>query len=310
MVVGGRGRGKTYGAKKKAIQNYIGGKGKFAYVRRYQDELDIVKKGLFNDYNINHTTQITFDKGVYWKDRDLDNDIIGEEVGYPIALSTSHKLKSASFPDVNLIIFDEFIVDPDSNIHYLKNEIRKFLDLIETIGRMRDNVRVMLLANSLSVINPYTKAQNGLVLFHILQDDEEFIKAKESTKFGQLIKGTEYARMSISNEFICDSDTFVGERPKFCRYVMTVDFEGVAYAIWRVNGSDLLFVDTKVDNNFPLRYALTLSDHTTNTTLLGGNCFMVDYVLKRFMRGDVIFDSIRTKSAMVKILNLNAKIRR
>ena len=38
--------------------------------------------------------------------------------------------------------------------YYLKNEVFTFLNLLETIGRMRD-IRVFLLANSVTITNPY-----------------------------------------------------------------------------------------------------------------------------------------------------------
>lgn len=38
--------------------------------------------------------------------------------------------------------------------YYLKNEVFTFLNLLETIGRMRD-IRVFMLANSVTITNPY-----------------------------------------------------------------------------------------------------------------------------------------------------------
>lgn len=321
MVVSGRGRGKTYAAKEKAVRNYLSGRGKFLYVRRYDDELKMVQKGLFNDFNLNHVQQVTYDKNLFWIDRDMDIGEQGEVIGYGVSLSTSHKLKSASFPDVSLIIFDEFIIDTESNVRYLKNEVRKFLDLIETVGRMRDNLKVVMLANSLSIVTPYTaywdifpegeftKVKDGLVLLHIVPDDPEFIAAKNQTQFGRLIQGEEYAEMSVHNKFILDSNEFICARPSRARYLMTLDYEGVSYGIWKDIQGDKVYVDTKVDPSASLRYAITLKDHTTDKTLLDGSCYMIEYVLKYFQRGQIGFDTIQTKGALLKILKLSTKFK-
>ena len=47
--------------------------------------------------------------------------------------TTASILKSDAFPDVKLIIFDEFIIDNRGTYHYLKDEVTKFLDLYETV---------------------------------------------------------------------------------------------------------------------------------------------------------------------------------
>ena len=39
VIVGNRGGGKSYGAKKRAIDNFIKKKEQFGYIRRYKDDL-------------------------------------------------------------------------------------------------------------------------------------------------------------------------------------------------------------------------------------------------------------------------------
>ena len=87
-----------------------------------------------------------------WKKIDkfyIDNKVFG----YGIPLSTANILKSASFPKVKTLIFDEFLID-NGTYHYLRNEVIQFLDVIETIARLRD-VRVILLGNAITISNPY-----------------------------------------------------------------------------------------------------------------------------------------------------------
>src|SRR5688572_15284043 len=49
MAVGGRGIGKTYGRKRKAIRDAIRKGKKFIYMRRYKEELQLAKETFFTD---------------------------------------------------------------------------------------------------------------------------------------------------------------------------------------------------------------------------------------------------------------------
>lgn len=67
--------------------------------------------------------------------------------GHAMTLSTAQDLKSSNFNCVKTIIFDEFIIEPGQKKYYLQNEVFVFLNLIETIARLRD-VRIFLLGNA------------------------------------------------------------------------------------------------------------------------------------------------------------------
>ena len=97
----------------------------------------------FNNEFKGHTIKINGDK-VY-----VDKKL----AGYGFAISNAVVLKSSTFPLVDKIIFDEFIIDK-GNITYLSNEVDKFLETYETIARMR-NVKVYFLGNAISIANPY-----------------------------------------------------------------------------------------------------------------------------------------------------------
>lgn len=61
-----------------------------------------------------------------------------------MTLSTAQDLKSSNFSKVKYIIFDEFIIEEGQKKYYLNNEVFIFLNLIETIARLRD-VKIFLL---------------------------------------------------------------------------------------------------------------------------------------------------------------------
>ena len=154
MVLSNRGGGKTFHMTCWGIDDFKKTKRQTVWVRRYQTELDeMLLNGKFFDA-----------VREFYPDDELKVEgnlgyVNGEVAFYYIPLSTSRQLKSNNYPNVNKIIFDEFIIDK-GRVTYLKNEVEVFLDLFETVARMRDNVRAVLLANSVTVVNPYFQFWN------------------------------------------------------------------------------------------------------------------------------------------------------
>lgn len=302
MVIGPRGSGKTYGLKKRAVMNWEKKQKQFVYVRRYDSELKLVQENLFADVNRDLGTEVIYKEGKYW----LDNSVIG----WPIALTKASGLKSASFPNVNLLIYDEFIIDETQHQRYLTKEVDKFLNLYETIARMREDVKAFLLANSLSFVNPYSiywdlkndgrsivKAQNGLVLCEMWQA-AEYAEAKQKTKFGQLITGTEFERMAVQNQFILDNDTFIEPKDKRSRYYMGIIVHGRPYAVWYCEG--VYYIDHGYNPN-GRKYTFDVEDHD-ETTVLVKRPKALEGLFKAFKHGRVRFHDLVTKSDMVLLL--------
>lgn len=145
FIIGARGVGKSYGAKKLAIQNFLKKGKQFVYVRRYKEELKKINK-FFDDIKgefPEHEFKVSPPNFI------IDNKIAGTA----IPLSTAKIEKSTPYPNVTFIIFDEFILDKGYH-HYLPDEVTNFLELYSTVSRSRD-VIVYFLSNALSITNPY-----------------------------------------------------------------------------------------------------------------------------------------------------------
>ena len=127
FVIGNRGGGKSYAAKKWCIQGFLKNKKQFVYLRRYNTEFADIKNW-FSDVGKEYTDiEFNVDGGKFY----INNEV----AGYYMSLSTAQQHKSNSYPDVDKIIFDEFIIDK-GRVTYLKNEVMSFLDLFEksTLG--------------------------------------------------------------------------------------------------------------------------------------------------------------------------------
>ena len=155
LIIGERGVGKTYGFKKFVIKRFLKTGKQFVYMRRYESDLE-ESVGSNSDQKFfekiknefpEHTFKIS--KGKKVRKLFIDDKICG----YALPLSASDSLKSSSYEGVDIICYDEFMLKEGSNQHYLKNEPEVILDIIETIGRLRD-IRVFCLGNAISTTCP------------------------------------------------------------------------------------------------------------------------------------------------------------
>jgi hypothetical protein len=319
MILGNRSSGKTYGCQKRTIKNFLKDGSQFIYLRRYDTEFDGGKLDKFWDAVRVEFPDVQFDV----KGREL---LINDEVaGYAAALSTAKKLKSVPFPNVTIILFDEFLVEKGF-IKYLPNEVECFLDFFETVARTRDNVTALLLSNALTVTNPYFLyfgirlknkqyqhipriidgiTYNNLLMVELVQN-EEFIDMKSKTKFGLLTAGTRYGGYAVQNQFLLDSDTFVMKRTPGARYYCTLKYMGTSYGIWVDNGEGKMFLSEKIDPSNKLIYSLTNDDHEPNMILIKSankSPFLKTFV-EYYNLGIVYFETINLKNIGFEIIKM------
>lgn len=169
MVVGERSNGKTYAVLKYAIDDYFNGSGgELALVRRWDEDIRPNKANqMFNAHIENDViaelsegeyTGITYSAGKFYfcnYDEDdgrpiyNDNDVFG----YTFAVSQGEHYKSLSYPNINTILFDEFMTKGTT----LKDEFTLFMNIVSTIVRRRDNVKIFMLGNTVNKYSPYFK---------------------------------------------------------------------------------------------------------------------------------------------------------
>lgn len=176
IIFGSRGTGKSYGIKKKVIDNFFNSeeKGQFVIVRRFEADIkQKIAQTYFSDMADylaeTYHSKIKYYQGQFWiKDLDEpDSGIKGARVcGYMMALNLTERYKSTAYPDVTTIAFEEYM---SMNNRYLSDEISLFNNFISTIVRKRKNVSVYMLANAISRYNPYT-AELGIDLSKIEVD--------------------------------------------------------------------------------------------------------------------------------------------
>ena len=315
FVIGERGVGKTFGAKKFVVNDFLKNGYQFVYLRRYKTELDIAMQGFFSQLQDNGLFKDCVFKVKSSKNKVTTFECNGETIGYAIPMSTANILKSASFTKVKTIIFDEFIIDKGC-YHYLQNEVIQFLDVIETVARMRD-IRVFLLGNAITTTNPYWNFFNihlpynsefqtfkdGLIVVNYVKN-MEYREAKKKSRFGKLIEGTEYGRYAIDNEFLRDDKSFIGKRtPKAKNFALLVTENG-KFGVWRDYHEGLLFISKDFDPSNPCKIALDTSAHNENTILKQSRAsYEMRMVMEFYKLGQLFFENQQIKNRFMPILN-------
>lgn len=308
FIVGSRGVGKSFNMKEWAIKDFIENKSQFIYLRRYKEELSTSVKTFFNDIACKFPTHTFKVKG---KELYIDDKL----AGFACALSTSMILKSVSYPDVNKIIFDEFII-PKGVYHYIKDEVTLFLEFYETIARLRD-VRVMFVSNAISIVNPYfeyfgifprtgahyTRGNEWVVE---MVKSEDFIKVKKETRFGKLIDGTQYGDYAIENEFLEDNEKFVEKMDGKCICWCTINYKGNLYGVWFGKETGYVYFNTKIDKSCKNNFCFTTKDHTPNYILLKDikSTSIIRKIREAYTISYVRFDSIKSKKVFYEFMRL------
>lgn len=172
VIFGERSNGKTYAILRKTIENWFRNNKQSAIVRRWQDDFKS-KRGatMYAALSevIKKESNDAFDHVDYYGGRFFmaawEVKASGERVSvrdnvpfaYGFALSAMEHDKSTSYPDIDIILFDEFITR-DS---YLQDEFILFMNVVSTIVRQRRDVKIYMLGNTVNKFCPYF-AEMGL----------------------------------------------------------------------------------------------------------------------------------------------------
>lgn len=164
VVFGERSNGKTYAVLKYALQRYADKGKQLAIVRRWQEDFTgkrgsvmfdalIANKEVFNATQGEWTSVYYYGGRWYLARFDDRGNMEHDErpFAYGFALSQGEHDKSTAYPDIDTVLFDEFI----SRQGYLKDEFVLFMNVLSTIIRQRDDVTIYMLGNTVNKYCPY-----------------------------------------------------------------------------------------------------------------------------------------------------------
>ena len=301
FIIGMRGAGKTYGFLKRNIEKFLKSpkhdRHQFVYMRRLKEELR--KLTTAQNGRLFDAVQREFPDHVLRAEGDVlycDKEICG----YAVALSTSSKLKSDSFPHVREIGFDEFIIDNTRTYHYLPDEVRKFLDVYETIARPgndpdRPDTLVWFLSNAVTINNPYFAEFK--LMPPINGDIQRFGKAKD-----MLVQNVVNQSLSQRKK----STRFVEKKSQRCTYYMSLRFKDQWLGIWYDQLQMLFYISLDYDPQYPVQYSATLDDHQPNTMLFrrAKSQSYIRHLIDAYESGGVRYESIKLKAWFREIIGM------
>lgn len=165
MIFGERSNGKTYATLAHGLKQFIETGKQMAYVRRWREDLTSKRAdALFGNHVANgFIEQLTdgeynevFHMGNRWFLSKYDKDTnkrqpMDTPFCYGFALSASEHEKSSSYPNITTVVFDEFL----TRQYYLPDEFMLFMNILSTIIRQRDDVKVFMLGNTVSQYSLY-----------------------------------------------------------------------------------------------------------------------------------------------------------
>lgn len=168
VIFGKRSNGKTYAVLERAIRLFFEKGIESAYIRRNREDLigkngqtlfnNLVENGVVDKYSKGVWTDIYY-YGKRWYFCRYETDEKGHSQRitdekpfcYGFVLSGMEHDKSTSYPRVGLICFDEFL----SRTNYLPDEFILFMNCISTIARLKTDIEIYMLGNTVNKYCPY-----------------------------------------------------------------------------------------------------------------------------------------------------------
>lgn len=300
---------------------------KFALLYRYNYELDDISDKFFKDigslffpeYSMRSERKASGIFHELFLVPKSDPTSNGLPCGYAISLNSADQIKKYShlFSDISRILFDEF--QSETN-HYCPDEIRKFLSVHTSIARGQGEqnryVPVYMLSNPVSIINPYYVEMG---ISERLKDDTKFLKgdgyvleqgfvesasvAQKQSGFNKAFAKNSYVAYSSECVYLNDNKAFIEKPEGIGRYLATIRYNGVDYALREYADSGVIYCDDHDDESYKFRISITTEDHQINYVMLKRNDLFVNNMRFYFERGCFRFKDLRCKEAVMKLVS-------
>lgn len=337
IIITIRGRGKTYGLRKRCVMDYIKEKRRFCEIVRYKDQIKSVARGYFDklvlknefpDYLFRTEGDMAYiakKPEPYWvetKDGETKEKIDKpkwEVCGYFVDLNTQDNAKKRTFAGVKRMIFDEAILAQRRRQGYLEDEYGELMNLMDTVIREEEgegtDCKIYLLSNACDIVNPYFMEykinrtpkpgfswliKNDALLY--FEQEEALSEAKRNTLVGRLSRG--HNEDMVTNEFINANDSFIEQKPSTAEFNYGIIFQGQRFGIWVDYNEGLFYVNRKIPNNSDSIYALSLKDNAPNMTMIKATAPRLNILREMIYNNCVRYDKPTTREIFAETLKL------
>ena len=320
--------GKTTYYNRYFINRFLKYKEKFMLMYRYKTELSDVAEKFFKDIGglfFSDWIMITKSKAqgafhtIYLSSK-KDPEAEPIECGYAVPINGADALKKYSheFSDVQRVMFDEF--QPEDKGTYCPNEVNKFLSIMTSVSRGQGKqyrfVQCFLIGNSVSILNPYY-IRMGIT--ERLRDDTKFLRGhgwvleqgfNEGASQAMLESGiakafpdSAYVAYAAEGVYLNDSKTFIERPAGRTRYIATIRYQDVDYAIRECTDAGLLYCDKSIDASYKFKLAVTTPDHNINYIILKQHDRFISQMRDFFEKGCFRFKDLQCKDAVLKLIS-------
>lgn len=337
FVCASRDVGKTYGLRKQCVRDFLKDGSRFVQLVRFKTDLAPVSNGYFD--KLQQEPNVEFPGYIFKTDTSAayiaKKPEDGEKpewriIGYFGALSQMQQFKQRTFADVYRILLDEAIIDRSVARfqHYLPNEYYVLSQMVDSVSRevpgepRRHEPRVYLMANALSMRNPYFAVMGirkppkfgktwysipgvGKRLLLDYAEPTSYTRARRTeTVAGALASLAEGSEAALDNEFADASGLFVGKKPPRAKFEFAIKGRGHRLAVWSDEREGYLYVTAKLPRDASPLYALTNDDGEFNALFAKRNESAMRYLLEVYQYGLVRCDSDGTRQALADCLAL------
>lgn len=319
IITSNRSAGKTTFFARYFVNRFLKHGEKFALFYRYNYELSDVADKFFKEIKFLFFPKLTMTskaraKGIYH-----ELFINDKPCGYAISINSAEQLKKYShlFSDVQRILYDEF---QSENNKYCPNEINKFMSLMISIsrgqGKQVRRVPVFMLANMVSLLNPYYTALKisdrlqakdkyfrgeGFVLEQGFYDSAAALQ-KESGLL-KAFKNEDYTKYTAEKIYLNDNLTFIDKPSGKSNYLATLIMDKKYYALREYPEAGVIYCDTSADMSFPLKITLSADDMDINYLMLTKNDFFIQIIKRYFEKGCLRFKNLDCKKVIFRLLS-------
>lgn len=165
LIIGERSNGKTYASLEYGLRKFVENGETMALIRRWKEDFRgkrgshmfdaLISNNVVSKLTRGEYETIVYYSGQWWlakHDENTDTYVKDSQpFCYGFALSDMEHDKSISYPTVTTIIFDEFL----TRGYYLPDEFVIFMNVLSSIIRQRDNVKIFMLGNTVNKYCPY-----------------------------------------------------------------------------------------------------------------------------------------------------------
>lgn len=169
------------------------------------------------------------------------------------------RFKSLLYPNLGLIIFDEFIVNIRMGEKYLKDEVFRFKELYNTFQREADNLRCIFMGNPYSLYNPYfswkkfkakeifpgamlTTDDSALEAYELTEELKEYILNKNPLyKFDDAYKAYAFDGRAINDQQVYTMETQPSNFRLQWVFYTQGKYIGIYYGLKIVDGDHIFY---------------------------------------------------------------------